>query len=96
MILQILRHTLAGIQACFNLRMRNIASYNNRAVERKTGTNRVIGEDLANIRHRLIKVNLYGIFQSPVNNSVIVNNRISFYSFQLLHIESLNVVSGLS
>ena len=37
------------------------------------------------------KVNLYGIFQSPVNNSVIVNNRISFYSFQLLHIESLNV-----
>ena len=61
MILQILRHIFAGIQACFNLRMRNIASYNNRAVERKTGTNRVFGENLANIRHRLIKVNLYGI-----------------------------------
>ena len=61
MILQVFWHTLACIQACFDLSVSDITTYNNRAVQTQTCANRILGQYLTYIRHWLIEVNAYSI-----------------------------------
>ena len=66
MVLQVLRHLLAGIQTRFDLRVSNVTTYDDRTIEREARADRVLGQDLAYIRHRLVQVNANSIALSGV------------------------------
>ena len=61
MVLQVLRHSLAGVQTRFYLRVRDVPSHNNRTIQRQARAYRVVRQYLADLRHRLIQVNAHGI-----------------------------------
>jgi hypothetical protein len=61
MVLEVLRHTLARIEACFDLSVRDVAAHDDGAVEREASADRILGKDLADIRHRLVEVDANSI-----------------------------------
>ena len=61
MVLEVLRHCLTGIQTRFDLRMRDVTTYDDRAVETQACTDRIFRQDLADVCHRLVEVDTNGI-----------------------------------
>ncbi len=60
-ILQVFGHRLAGVEAGLNLCVRNVASYNDGAVQREACANRVLRQYIAYIPHGLVEVDAHGI-----------------------------------
>ena len=56
-ILQILWHWFACVQASFNLRVSDITTYNDCAIQTQTRTNWILSQNGAHVFHRLIQVN---------------------------------------
>jgi hypothetical protein len=61
MVLEVLRHTLARIEASFDLSVCDVAAHDDGAVEREASADRILGKDLADIRHRLVEVDANSI-----------------------------------
>ena len=57
-VLQVLRHRLARVQALLDLGVRDVASDDHRAVQRKPGLHRVLAELGEDLRHRPAEVDL--------------------------------------
>ena len=57
MIFNVLRQPFAVVQTLFQLRVRDIAAHDNRAVEGETGRNRILRQLRQNLFHRTVQVN---------------------------------------
>ena len=58
-VLEVLWHTLAIVEACLDLSMSYITSHDDGAIEVYTGRDRVFAQLLANVSDRLVEVDIY-------------------------------------
>ena len=61
MVFEVLRHALACIETRLQFSVSDVACHDYRAVEAYACRHRILAENLANLAHRLVKVNPYGV-----------------------------------
>ncbi|MGX1314227.1 hypothetical protein RKD24_004346 [Streptomyces calvus] len=60
-VLQVLRHLLAGVQPLLDLGVRDVAGHDQRTGQRQPGLHRVLGELREDVVHRLVQVDLHDV-----------------------------------
>ena len=61
MVFDVLRQVFATVQTFFQLGVCDVTAYDNGSIQRQTGGNRILGQFLQNIGHRLVQVNLHHV-----------------------------------
>ena len=61
MVFDVLRQVFATVQTFFQLGVCDVTAYDDGSIQRQTGGNRILGQFLQNIGHRLVQVNLHHI-----------------------------------
>ena len=61
MVFDVLRQIFTAIQTFFQLGMSDVTTYDDSTVQRQTGRNRILGQLLQDIFHRLVQIDLHYI-----------------------------------
>ena len=61
MVFDVLRQVFATVQTFFQLGVCDVTAYDDGSIQRQTGGNRILGQFLQNIGHRLVQVNLHHV-----------------------------------